>query len=67
MTAVSTIEVRDKNGDRVDEGGLYAGAEGRDLAVRLRTLGPGKYTVIWHVTSVDTHRTEGRFDFTVVP
>jgi copper resistance protein C len=35
--------------------------------VDLPRLPPGTYTVVWHVTSVDTHKTEGRFDFTVVP
>jgi len=30
-------------------------------------LPPGIYTVIWHVTSIDTHKTEGRYQFTVGP
>ena len=33
--------------------------------VELPRLSPGTYTVIWHVTSVDTHKTEGNFKFTV--
>lgn len=37
------------------------------LVVRLPKLGPGTYTVVWHVTSVDTHKTEGRFQFTIGP
>ena len=32
-----------------------------------RTLPPGTYTVSWHVVSVDTHKTQGSFDFTVGP
>jgi methionine-rich copper-binding protein CopC len=28
-------------------------------------LAPGNYTVKWHVTSVDTHKTQGSFSFTV--
>jgi methionine-rich copper-binding protein CopC len=28
-------------------------------------LKPGSYTVTWHVLSVDTHRTEGSYSFTV--
>ncbi len=37
----------------------------RQLVVDLPTLASGKYTVIWHATSVDTHKTEGRYGFTV--
>jgi len=60
--------VQDANGARVDDGTAHsAGNDGKDLAVGLNKLAPGKYTVIWHVTSVDTHKTEGRFDFTVAP
>ena len=32
-----------------------------------KTLPPGVYTVTWHVVSVDTHRTQGNFHFTVTP
>jgi methionine-rich copper-binding protein CopC len=35
------------------------------LSVQLPKLVPGTYTVSWHVTSVDTHKTEGNFQFTV--
>jgi methionine-rich copper-binding protein CopC len=37
------------------------------LVVALPKLGAGTYTVVWHVTSVDTHKTEGRFQFTIGP
>lgn len=37
------------------------------LAVALPRLTSGTYTVVWHVTSVDTHKTEGRFQFTIGP
>ena len=30
-------------------------------------LAPGTYTVQWHVVSVDTHKTRGRYGFTVKP
>jgi methionine-rich copper-binding protein CopC len=30
-----------------------------------RKLTPGDYTVKWHAVSVDTHHTQGHFDFTV--
>ena len=41
--------------------------DGDVLIVTLPELPPGVYTVVWHVTSVDTHKTEGRFQFTVGP
>ena len=38
------------------------------LTVKLgRTLPAGTYTVTWHVVSVDTHKTQGSFTFTVGP
>ena len=38
------------------------------LHVRLgQPLKPGVYKVTWHVVSVDTHRTEGTYSFTVTP
>ena len=39
----------------------------RQLTVPLKPLTPGTYTVTWHATSVDTHKTEGHFNFTVAP
>lgn len=32
-----------------------------------QALKPGVYTVTWHVISVDTHKTQGSFNFTVAP
>lgn len=32
-----------------------------------RPLTPGTYVVSWHVVSVDTHRTQGTYKFTVTP
>lgn len=64
----STIEVHDANGVRVDSGKPHAAPDdARKLMLRLPRLPPGTYTVVWRVTSVDTHKTEGRFDFTVAP
>jgi methionine-rich copper-binding protein CopC len=44
-----------------------AAGNAQALVVALPKLPPGTYTVIWHVTSVDTHKTEGRYQFTVGP
>ena len=33
----------------------------------VKPLAPGVYTVKWHAVSVDTHHTQGDFQFTVSP
>jgi copper resistance protein C len=66
--AFSAIEVQDAQGRRVDEGHPYLVNGNRTrLAVGLPKLAPGEYRVTWHATSVDTHKTEGSFRFTVSP
>jgi copper resistance protein C len=62
----STIEVHGQNGAVVSVGApRVAPDNNRILSVQLPKLPQGTYTVSWHVTSVDTHRTEGNFQFTV--
>jgi hypothetical protein len=39
----------------------------KQLVLAVPPLAPGLYRVTWHVVSVDTHRTEGDFTFTVGP
>jgi methionine-rich copper-binding protein CopC len=39
----------------------------RELRVALPELHKGRYTVTWHATSVDTHKTEGSFQFNIAP
>jgi methionine-rich copper-binding protein CopC len=64
----SSIEVHNAQGSRVDTGVVHsASGNGRQLVVGLSKLPPGTYTVVWHVTSVDTRKTEGRFEFTIAP
>jgi len=41
-------------------------ANDKQLVLALSPLAPGTYRVHWHVVSVDTHRTEGEYSFTVV-
>lgn len=66
--AFSTIEVRDSRGIQVDRSDLHrSGSEGRQLTVSLPKLPAGQYTVTWHATSVDTHKTEGHFTFSILP
>jgi hypothetical protein len=62
----STIELHGPNGAAVSVGTpAVAPDNDRVLSIQLPKLPPGTYTVIWHVTSVDTHKTEGNFQFTV--
>ncbi len=62
----STIEVTDAAGKRVDSGKPdRAPDKPQVLVVGLQPLGPGIYRVVWHAVSVDTHRTQGSYSFTV--
>ena len=43
-----------------------AAGDNKVMVVKIgKKLGPGTYTVKWHAVSVDTHHTQGDFDFTV--
>ncbi len=44
-----------------------AAVSGMTMTVKLNRLHPGRYHVQWHAVSVDTHRTEGAYSFTVEP
>ena len=61
------IEVRDASGARMDRGGLAVTGGGTEAAIGLIALPDGVYTVEWHATSVDMHRSEGQFRFIVGP
>jgi copper resistance protein C len=62
----STIDVHDPNGASVATGKPHLGADNaRRLVVSLPKLSPGTYSVSWHATSIDTHKTEGNYKFTV--
>jgi methionine-rich copper-binding protein CopC len=64
--AFSTLEVQDAQGKQVDKKDAHLDAKDKSLfLVSLPPLSAGTYTVIWHVVSVDTHRTQGRFKFTI--
>jgi copper resistance protein C len=63
---LSSIEVQDAAGHRVDTDDAHLLPDDtKRLRVGLKALLPGIYTVVWRVTSIDAHRTEGNFDFTV--
>jgi copper resistance protein C len=64
--AFSGISVTNAAGERVDLGNVQIPAGHPDeLQVGLKPLPPGTYQVSWHVVSVDTHPTQGKFSFTV--
>ena len=64
--AFSTIEVQDAQGNEVDKKDTHLDDKDKTLLIAsVSSLPDGKYTVTWHVTSVDTHRTQGHFEFTV--
>lgn len=62
-----TIELLGPSGAVVSVPAPKAADDGQMLVVALPKLPPGTYTVVWHVTSVDTHKTEGRYQFTIGP
>jgi copper resistance protein C len=61
--AFSRIEVTDAAGARVDAGKITV--SGDTMRVGLKPLSPGSYRVHWRAISVDTHKTEGDFTFSV--
>jgi methionine-rich copper-binding protein CopC len=64
--AYSRARVEDGQGARVDrDDSRVDRSNPLLLRVPLLPLGPGTYTVIWRVLSVDSHITEGRFTFRV--
>jgi len=60
----SRIELFDASGNHVDTKPLEH-PQGDTLRVAPPPLRPGRYKVHWAVVSVDTHATEGTFEFTV--
>ena len=61
--AFSSADVTDSTGARVDEGKPQV--NGNMIRIALKTLSPGSYRVHWRAVSVDTHRSEGSFTFSV--
>jgi methionine-rich copper-binding protein CopC len=62
----SSIVVTDRSGRHVESGKAERDANDKTvLRVALSALGPGLYKVAWKVVSVDTHRTQGSFTFTI--
>jgi methionine-rich copper-binding protein CopC len=64
--AFSKLEVQNAHGKEVDKKDAHLDDKDKSLfLVSLPELPPGTYTVIWHAVSVDTHKTQGHFEFTI--
>jgi len=62
--AFSAITVKGPNGEVVSQGKLRKLADDT-VAIDLKPLRPGTYSVEWQVLSVDTHITDGVLRFTI--
>ncbi len=66
VTAFSSVSVSGDGGSVPASKPVNDPSNQQIIHVRLgHALKPGSYTVTWHVLSVDTHRTEGSYRFTV--
>lgn len=63
--ALSGVAVTDDKGNDVEA--KPAIVSGATMTVSVKKLAAGLYHVSWHAVSVDTHRTEGKYDFTIKP
>lgn len=64
--AFSTIQVFNAEGKQIDEADTHTDpADSRALVVSVPNMPAGTYKVVWRVLSIDTHRTQGSFSFTV--
>jgi methionine-rich copper-binding protein CopC len=66
--AFSGIELTDGSGSAVAlKAARFVDATHKVIVTDLPILSPGLYHLKWHVVSVDTHRTDGDYTFTVKP
>ena len=65
----SGVTLQGADGQTVETGAASVDAADHEtLIVPIKAqLAPGSYKVSWHVVSVDTHKTQGSFSFTVRP
>jgi copper resistance protein C len=63
----SSVAVQSAGGSRIHAGALRISQNRREVIVPMPKLAPGKYTVIWHMTAEDTHKTQGSYSFSVSP
>ena len=66
--AFSGANLQDASGSLVQQGKAQLTNEDETLTIPLQSaLRPGDYTVKWHVLSVDGHKSDGSYSFTVEP
>jgi copper resistance protein C len=61
----SDVTVTDADGHAMAAGAVTV--SGTEMDLPLKQLPPGRYRVTWHAVSVDTHRTEGKYNFLILP
>lgn len=61
--ALGAVRVLDREGERVDRGGIEV--SGREVAVAVEDLADGPYLVAWRAVSADSHPINGSFTFVV--
>lgn len=67
VLAFSGVSLKSANGKMIPVGKTVAGPA-NTLHVKIDgKLPAGTYTVNWHAVSVDTHHTEGNYQFSVAP
>ena len=64
----SGIELATSDGRTIATGPVATvPGDDKQLVLVVPPVAPGRYRISWHVVSVDTHRTEGEYTFTVGP
>jgi methionine-rich copper-binding protein CopC len=65
----SRVKLTSESGSNIPLGAARLEPGHQDVLIVpiARLLSPGVYTVHWHAVSVDTHHTQGDFQFTVKP
>lgn len=65
----SVIALQSESGvtEQLGKAAVATGDSSTLMAAVPQALKPGVYTVSWHVVCVDTHKTQGTFQFTVKP
>jgi methionine-rich copper-binding protein CopC len=62
----SAIQVFDAQGKQVDKGDSHLDDHNKAvMAVSLKEIGAGQYTVKWHALCIYEHHTEGSFHFSI--
>jgi methionine-rich copper-binding protein CopC len=61
----SLVTVIDKTGHVVNKDASVVAADAKSISLAMPALPPGIYTVKWVAVSVDSHREQGEYKFTV--